>query len=141
MTYKACERLLMKKNSQKSWPEIVFSSSNSAESQAIRRAVMAGELRKIAPRLYTSDFKSTPAALIRRHCFHILAKFFPGAVISHRSALEGGVSTTGMIVLTYKYDKRIQLPGLMVCLVAGNGKELGDTPFMEGLFMASRGGR
>lgn len=51
----------MKKNSHDQWPEIVLGSQESRRSQAIRRAVLKGQLRKIAPRLYTSNLKDTPA--------------------------------------------------------------------------------
>ncbi|MDQ3140611.1 MAG: cell filamentation protein Fic, partial [Bacteroidota bacterium] len=59
-------------------------------------------------------------------------------MISHRSALEGGVSPAGFIVLSYKYTKKIVLPGLTIRLVEGPGPQPGDTPFMERLFLASR---
>lgn len=43
-------------------PEIVFGSSEPAASQGIRRAIHAGKLRKIAPRIYTSNL------IVRWHC-------------------------------------------------------------------------
>lgn len=128
----------MEKNLQQKWPEIVFGTSNSADSQAIRRALQAGSLRKIAPRLYTSNLIDPPSAIVMRNCYQILGDLFPGAVVSHRSALEGGASPTGMIVLTYKYTKTITLPGLVVHLQKGQGPQTGDTPFMGKLFIASR---
>lgn len=91
----------MKKISRSEWPEIVFGSSESARSQSIRRAVAAGKLRKLAPRLYTSNLADSPAKIIERNRYHILGSQYPEAVISHRSALEGGVSREGHIVLTY----------------------------------------
>ena len=45
----------MEKISHQPWPEIVFGSSDSRVSQAIRRAILNGELRELAPRLYTSN--------------------------------------------------------------------------------------
>jgi len=127
----------MQKISHNEWPEIVFGSSESAQSQAIRRAVKTGKLHKIAPKLYTSNFKETPASVVARNCYQILGEFFPSAVISHRSALEGGVHDNA-IILTYKYTKKISLPGLQIRLISGHGAAAGDTPFMSELFMASR---
>lgn len=120
------------------WPEIVFGSSESKKSQAIRRAVQAGQLKKIATRLYTSNLKDKPDQIIKRNLYHILGEFFPKAVLSHRSALEGGPSKENTIVLTYQYTKNWLLPGLTVRLVKGKGAMLGDTPFIANLFLASR---
>lgn len=128
----------MQKISQHEWPEIVFGSSDSRESQAIRRAIQAGVLKKIAPRLYTSNLVDSPVAIVSRNCYQILGTLFPNAVISHRSALEGGVSKEGIIFLTYKYPKKISLPGLTVRLIKGQGHQPGDTPFLNNLFIASR---
>lgn len=128
----------MKKILSSPWSEIVFGSSDSALSQNIRRAVIEGKLRKLAPRIYTSNLKDSPAKIVKRNSYFILGAQYPGAVISHRSALEGGVSGDGYIVLTYKYTKNIELPGLKIRLFKGKGAELGDMPFMGNLFLASR---
>lgn len=128
----------MEKNSHQIWPEIVFGTSDSTRSQAIRRALQAGKLRKIASRLYTSNLQDSPAAIVSRHCYQILGELFPGAVLSHRSALEGGVSPDGIIVLTYKYTKKFLLPGLTVKLIEGKSAQPGDSPFMDKLFISSR---
>lgn len=131
----------MEKNLQqedKKWPEIVFSSGDSTQSQAIRRAVQSGKLRKIAPRLYTSNLVDAPSSIIAKNCYHILGTLFPGAILSYRSALEGGVSSHNGITLTYKYTKKVLLPGLTVYLLKGEGVQPGDTAFMGTLFIASR---
>jgi hypothetical protein len=128
----------MKKNSHTAWPEIVFGSKDSRQSQAISRAVKAGILKKIAPRLYTSNLNDTPATIIARNCYHILSELYPHAIISHRSAFEGGVSKDNVIVLTYKYNKNILLPGLTIKLIQGPKHLPSDTPFMEKLYIASR---
>ena len=82
--------------------------------------------------------KDAASSIISRNSYYIIGEFFPGAVISHRSALEGGVSREGTIFLTYKYTKKISLPGLTVRLLAGKGAQPGDSPFMDKLFIASR---
>lgn len=128
----------MQKISHNEWSEIVFGSSDSRQSQAIRRAVQAGILKKISPRLYTSNLKDSPATVVARNCYQILGTLFPNAVISHRSALEGGVSKEGIIFLTFKYSKKISLPGLTVRLIKGKGPQPSDTPFLNNLFIASR---
>lgn len=56
-----------------------------------------------------------------------------------RSALEGGISSEGYVILTYKYSKTITLPGLIIRLIRGPGPDEEDTPFLENLFISSRG--
>lgn len=95
-------------------------------------------LKKIAPRIYTSNLKDSPEEIIKRNRYQIISFLYPGAVISYRSALEGGVSSAGYIILSYKYTKKISLSGLTIRLVEGPGQLPGDTAFMGGLFLASR---
>lgn len=128
----------MKKISHFEWGEIVFSSSDSAKSQAIRRAVQSQQLRKLAPRIYTTNLSDAPATIIKRNQYHILGELFPGAILSHRTALEGGPTKEGVIFLSYKYTKKITLPGLTARLLAAPPTQTGDTIFMGKLYIASR---
>lgn len=118
--------------------ELVFGSADTGVSTAISREVRAGRLRRIAPRLYTADLESSPADIVRRNLYPILAHDYPGAVLSHRTALEGGLSSDGSIFISYKYTRRVELPGVTVRLLKGAGPVDGDTPFMDGLYLASR---
>ena len=118
--------------------EIVFGSANTRESTAISRDVRAGRLRRIAPKLYTTNLVDSPESIVRRHLYRILSHYYPKAVVSHRSALEGGVSLDDTLCLTYKYTKRVSLPGITLRLLKGEGPVEGDTPFMKGLYLASR---
>jgi hypothetical protein len=118
--------------------EIVFGSADTRISTAISREVRAGRLRRIAPKLYTTNLKDPPESIVRRHLYRILAHYYPGSVVSHRSALEGGLTREDTIFLTYKYTKRVTLPGITIRLLQGKGPVDGDNPFMEGLYLASR---
>ena len=124
---------------KKKWPEIVLSSKDSRTSKAISRAVRSRQLRKIAPMIYTSNLLDPPKQVIQRNRYQLLGMLFPKAVISHRSALEGGISPDGNIILSYKYTRIIRLPGLTVRLIRGRGPDVEDTPFLENLYIASRG--
>ena len=128
----------MRKIQQPPAQEIVYGSAKPKESVAISREVRAGRLRRIAPKLYTTNLKDSPESIVRRHLYRILAHYYPGAVVSHRSALEGGVAREDTIFLTYKYTKRATLPGITIRLLKGKGPVDGDNPFMEGLYLASR---
>lgn len=117
--------------------EIVFGSAKPKESVAISREVKAGTLRRIAPKLYTRNLKDTPEAIVQRNLYLILGQYFNGAVISHRSALEGGLGRDGVLFLSYKYTRKVTLPGVTVRLLKGKGATDGDMPFMENLHIAS----
>ena len=120
------------------WGEVVLGSSDSARSRTIRREVQAGKLVKLAPRIYTSNLEDTAENIISRNLYFILNELFPGAILSYRTAIEGGPSSDGLIILTYKYTKKINLPGITVRLIEGAGPLEGDTSFMGNLYIASR---
>ncbi len=118
--------------------EIVFASSNPTESKRIGREVGAGRLRKLVPRVYTSNFQEDDVHIVRRNLHRILGKLFPGSVISHSTGLLGGMPHEGRIYLTYPYTRRVNLPGVTVHALRGPGPQEGDTPYLGGLYLASR---
>lgn len=129
----------MKKN-QEGNIEIVFPDGrDSRQCQMISRSLKAGRLRKLAARIYTTNLVDPAEDIIKRHQYHILGKLYPRAVISHRSALEGGISSNGMVFLSYKYTRTIALPGLKIHLIKGPIPDEEDTPFLENLYIASQG--
>ena len=119
-------------------PEIVFSTSDSTLSQRISRWVKSGRLRKIAPKLYTSNFTDSDYQIVKRNLYPILGHLFSGALLSHRSALEGRPTDSGDVFLTYTYTRHVALPGIRVHLMKGPGPGSTDVPFMNGLFISSR---
>jgi len=119
-------------------PEIVFGSSDPQTSRTITRQVKRGTLRKLMGRVYTPNLTDTPEAIIRRNIYIILGHLYRGAVISHRSALEGGLTDNNTLFLTYKYTRKTLLPGITLRFLAGPGPTEDDAPFMEGLYIASR---
>jgi hypothetical protein len=113
--------------------EIVFASSDKAESRRITALLKEGQIRKIAPRIYTSNFADEPAAIIKRNWFHILSALYPQALLSHRSALEFVPTSNGHVFLTYTYTEKVQLPGLTIQLLEGPAKIEGDNVFFGNL--------
>lgn len=113
--------------------EIVFASSDKAESRRITGLLKEGAIRKIAPRIYTSNFADEPAAIIKRNWFHILSALYPQALLSHRSALEFVPTSNGHVFLTYTYTEKVQLPGLTIQLLEGPAKIEGDNVFFGNL--------
>lgn len=118
--------------------EIVFASSNAQESRRISRRVKAGELRLLRPRVYTSNFKDESAQIVRRNLALILGQLYPDALISHRSALEGGTLAGPDIYLSYLYTKKIAWPGFTVHLLAGPKPLESDRPHLGKLRLSSR---
>ena len=114
--------------------EVIFSSSDSKLSKQISNLEKAGKLKKIAARIYTSNFLDSSEVIIRRNIFSILGKLYPGSILSHRSALEFQPSSVGHIFLTTTYTKRISLPGLTIRLMQGPRPIEGDNPFSGELY-------
>ena len=75
--------------------EIIFGTSVNKEAKRLRRLLRAGKVRKIAPRLYTTNLSDSPAKVVQDNLYEILGGLFPKATLSHRTALErarGGVA-------------------------------------------------
>lgn len=95
-----------------------------------------GKLKKIAPRLYTSNTIDSAENIIKRNLIDILVWRYPNAVISHRSAKEMRPTPSGEFFLTTTQNKRItDLPGITINLLKGPAACEGDIPYY-GLFIA-----
>lgn len=128
----------MEKNIPLHLQEILFATSDLAESKQLSKLVKQGAIRKIAPKVYTSNFNDSPEDIIKRNLFMIFGRLYPKAVISHRSAFEFAPTQGGHIFLTYTYTKNISLPGVMVHLMEGKDGLDEDVPFIEGLYASQR---
>lgn len=117
-------------------PEI-FLSDRTISTDASRR-VKAGTARKIGPRLYTSNMKDTPEVVVSANVWRIVALLAPGAVVSHRTAFENRPAPDGSIFLSGAYPRQIALPGITLRQTVGSGPIIGDMPYMETLYLASR---
>lgn len=96
--------------------EIIFSSSDPKISKQISKLEKNGKIRKIAPRIYSSNLVDQPEEIIRRNLFMILGRLYPGAILSHRSAFEFEPTKEGQIFLTYTYTKKVNLAGIILRL-------------------------
>jgi hypothetical protein len=118
--------------------ELIFASSDPAQSRQIHRRLAAGELREVATRIYSSNLTDPLEAVVRRNLFPIIGHRFPGAVISHRSALKPEPTATGAMYLTWEATSaRVDYPGLTLFAQNGRGPLPDDTPFLSGLHLAS----
>lgn len=117
--------------------EIIFASSDPNVSRQISAMVKSGRLKKIAPRLYTSNLVDSFESIVRRNIIDILVWRYPRAIISHRSAQEMRPTPQGDFFLTASYSKRVtDLPGITINLIKGPAADESDMPY-NGIFIAS----
>lgn len=128
----------MEKNLPLHLQEVIFGSSDSSISRQISRLEKEGKIRKLAPRVYSGNLEDEPAAIIGRNLFSVLGRLYPGAVLSHRSALEFQPTATGQVFLTYTYTKKVNLPGITIRFLKGAGAVEGDNPIADGLYVSQK---
>ena len=121
---------------RRTFPEVVLSTR--ALTKVVSREVAQGHLRKIGPRLYTTNMTDAPADIVRRNLWVLLGQIVPGAVVGYRTALEGTPGPDGHVYLTGSYDRTLRLPGHAVHIARGPGPIAGDAPFVGALHLASR---
>lgn len=118
--------------------EIIYGSQDSVVSRRISKWEDEGLILKIASRIYTSNFEDSPEDIIRRNIFPILGNLYPGAILSHRSAFEFAPTSSHQLFVTYKYTKRVELPGLILRFMEGHMAIEGDLPFSGELMVSQR---
>lgn len=109
--------------------------SSTAITQDVSSAVERGLVRRIGPRLYSTELRTPVEVLVARHAISIAALRAPGCVLSHRSALEMAPAE-GSLFLTGPKNQTIDLPGLTLKIKQGPGPLASDMPVME-IFQAS----
>ena len=111
--------------------------SNKTITREVSRAVKAGKLRKLASRLYTHNMADPPEAVVARNLWHIVAGYFPGALIADRTALENAPANDGSVCLVTDRGRDIKLPGHTLRPRRGTGPLPTDRPFIAELFLSS----
>jgi hypothetical protein len=61
--------------------EIIFSSSDKKIRKQIALLENTGKIKKIAPRIFTSNLIDTDETIIRKNIFSILGNLYPGALL------------------------------------------------------------
>ena len=111
--------------------------SNTAISGAVSRAVRAGELRRLASRLYTKNLEDPPEEVVRRNLWGIVAGYFPGALVADRTAFEAAPALDGSVFLVTERGRTVELPGIVLRPRRGAGPADTDMPFVGGLYLSS----
>ena len=118
--------------------EIIFGSSDPKISKQISKLEKGGKIRKIAPRIYSSNLTEPIEEIIRRNLFLILGNLYPGALLSHRSAFEFQPTVEGHIFLTYSYTKKVSLPGIILRFLSGHKPIKGDNAISGALYVSQK---
>ena len=117
--------------------EILFASSDKSLSNQITKAEKEGKIRKIAPRIYTSNLRDSVANIVKRHFFDILKWRFSNAIISHRSASELRPTETGNFFITSNYTKKItNFKGVILNVMEGKPALKSDVD-IDGIYISS----
>jgi len=118
--------------------EVIFSSQESKISKQITKLLSSGAIRKIAPRVYSSNLDEPIEVIIRRNLFQILGNLYPGVILSHRSAFEFQPTKTGQLFLTSSYTKKVKLPGITLQFLEGDSPIVGDNKFSGELYVSQK---
>ena len=117
------------------WPEVFV--SDTAMSKAVYDALRRGEIRKIGSRLYSRNLTEAPESLVRRNWYHLVAGYYPGALITDRTALENKPAQDGSVFLISAKRQEVKLPGIFLRPRHGPAAIDSDKPFIGGLRLAS----
>lgn len=119
-------------------PELIYGSREPAISSQITRLLKAGLIRKIAPRLYSSNLEAAPETIVSRNILAILGRLYPNTLLSHRSAFEFQPTQAGEIFVTTSYTRKVKLPGIQIRFIEGSPPVKGDNPLTGGLYASQK---
>lgn len=103
----------------------------------LERRVAAGQIRRLARGLYTSNIDDPVDDVVRRNRWSIAGILFPGAVVSDRSAIEGGLTSDNELLLVADRDTDVSVSDITYRARRGPGPAEGDMPWMGNLHFAS----
>ena len=123
--------------------ELLFAPTlSAAQARHLQRQAAAGELIRVCKGVYAPKVSGDElAVVVRRNWQRVAGVVVPGGVVSHISALKGGVLPSGEVTLSHPtvYNKTVALPGLVVRVVRGPGPLPGDLAMgTSGLHYAGR---
>lgn len=134
----------------KVFAEEVMFPADEAGQKKLQRAAKQGEVTRIMKGIYVNAVAPVDLApgavspvdlVVQRNWQKILGHILPGAVLSHLSALRGGITPNGEIILSHpaRFNTSISLPGVTAVLMKGPSALPGDMPLGDtGLYWASR---
>ncbi len=118
------------------FPEVFLSTREIANKVA--RELKKGNIRKIGPRLYTTNLKDSPAYIIKKHLWVIVSEYFPDGLIADRTALENAPAQDGSVFLISNRKRDVKLPGYTLKPRTGISAQKSDHPFIGNLTICSQ---
>ena len=100
---------------------LLIAGKDRAHARHFQRLAAQGKLRRIHPGVYTDDLAQPIEATVRRELYALCAAIAPGAIVSHRSALENKPTPGGNFYLTASYRREVPLPGTILRITKGSG--------------------
>lgn len=111
-------------------PPVLFPGANSTERRRLATLRAAGRIRPVGPRLYVSVPEADTARTLQKTWATIVARLFPDALITHRTALEFRPSPAGEIFINASSDRVVSYPGLVLRFIRGPGPLNDDPKFL-----------
>lgn len=118
------------------FPEVFL--SNKAIANKIARELKKANIRKIGPRLYTTNLKDSPQSIIKKHLWVIVSEYFPDGLITDRTALENAPASDGSVFLISQRKRDVLLPGFTLKPRTGMPALPSDYPFIGHLKICSQ---
>lgn len=123
--------------------ELYFAASMpKPEARKLQRQAAAGTLQRICKGVYAPPIPADElAVLVRRNWQAVAGVVVPGGVVSHISAMRGGILASGDLTLSHPtaFNKNVSLPGVRLRVVHGPGPLPWDLPMgTSGLHYAGR---
>lgn len=111
-------------------PPVLFPGVNSTDRRRLARLKAEGRIRPVGPRLYVSVPEADTAMTIQRTWSTIVARLFPNAFITHRTALEFRPSPAGEVFINASSGREVKYPGLVLKFIRGPGPLRDDPRFL-----------
>jgi hypothetical protein len=118
------------------FPEVFLSGKDVASK--IARGLKKGNVRKIGPRLYTTNLKDSAEYIIKKNLWVIVSLYFPDGLIADRTALENAPGKDGSVFLISKRERVVDLPGYTLKPRNGVPALDSDYPFIGNLKISSQ---
>lgn len=111
--------------------------SDATITKLVSASVRRGELRKLGSRLYTRNLDEEPEGLVKRNWYHLIAAYYPDALITDRTGLENRPADDGSICFISEKKRDTKLPGIVFRPRNGPPALESDRPFVGGARLAS----
>jgi fido (protein-threonine AMPylation protein) len=111
--------------------------SNKKNKSKIHYLMKTGKLRKLSPKLYTSNLTDDINKIVNRNLWRIAGLLYPDAIVADRTALELKPTKHGTIFIISNKTRPVTIAGITIKPRKGRLPIEGDNLFMGSLFLMS----